>query len=154
STPSLTISNLVIPDDSGNYWMVVGNPSSSFASNVVDVLTVNYHKATITANQPQSVTTFVGVPTSLTANQTGGSLPIANQWYKGATLLTDGTEYSGTTTPTLSIAATPTADSGNNYFIVVSNPGGSVTSQLATVTVMLPPPHSAVNYSNQVYSQK
>jgi hypothetical protein len=154
TTPSLTISNLVIPDDSGNYWLVVGNPSSSFASNVVDVLTVNYHKATITANQPQSVTTFVGVPTSLTANQTGGSLPIANQWYKGATLLTDGTEYSGTTTPTLSIAATTTADTGNNYFIVVSNPGGSVTSQLATVTVMLPPPHSAVNYSNQVYTQK
>lgn len=153
ATPSLTISNLLIPDDSGNYWIVVGNPSTLVASNVADVLTVNYHKATITANQPQSVTTFVGVPTSLTANSTGGSLPITNQWYKGSTKLTDGTEYSGTATPTLSIAATTTADTGNNYFLVVSNPGGSVTSQLATVTVMVPPAHSAVSYSNQVYIQ-
>jgi len=132
----------------------VGHHRNQHASNIVDILSVNYHKATITANQPQSVTTFVGVPTSITATETGGSLPIANQWYKGATLLTDGSEYTGTTTPTLTIAATTTADSGNNYFIVVSNPGGSVTSQLATVTVMVPPPHSAVNYSNQVYTQK
>jgi hypothetical protein len=153
TTPSLTISNLLTPDDAGNYWMVVRNPSASYASNVVDVLSVNYHKATIVANQPQSVTTFVGVPTSLTANQNGGSLPITNQWYKGTTRLTDGTEYTSTATPTLNIAATTTTDTANNYFIVVSNPGGSVTSQLATVTVMLPPPHSAVNYSNQVYAQ-
>jgi hypothetical protein len=154
ATPSLTISNLLTPDDAGNYWMVVGNPSASVASNVVDVLTVNYRKATITANQPQSVTTFVGTPTSITATSSGGTPPISSQWYKGATLLTDGSEYTGTTTPTLNIAATTTTDSGNNYFIVVSNPGGSVTSQLATVTVMVPPPHSAVNYSNQVYTQK
>ncbi len=153
ATPSLTISNLVIPDDSGNYWIVVGNPSASVASNVVDILTVNYHKATITANQPQSVTTFVGVPTSLTATETGGSLPITYQWYKGTTRLTDGTEYSDTATTTLNIAATTTTDTGNNYFLVVSNAGGSVTSQLATVTVMVPPAHSAVAYSNQVYVQ-
>jgi len=153
TTPSLTISNLLTPDDAGNYWMVVRNPSTSVASNVVDVLTVNYRKATITASQPQSVTTFVGVPTSITATETGGSLPIANQWYKGTTRLADGGEYTGTATPTLTIAASTTADTANNYFIVVSNPGGSVTSQLATVTVMLPPPHSAVNYSNQVYTQ-
>ena len=153
TTTSLTVSNLLTPDDAGNYYLVVRNPSASFASNVVGILAVSYHKATITANQPQSVTTFVGTPTSITAGQSGGSLPITNQWYKGTTRLTDGSEYSGTATSTLTINANTTADTAANYFIVVSNPGGSVTSQLATVTVTLPPAHSAVIYSNQTYTQ-
>jgi hypothetical protein len=68
-------------------------------------------------------------------------------------MLTDGVEFSGTTTPTLDIAASTTGDSGNNYFLVVSNAGGSVTSILATVTVMVPPVHSSVSYSNQIYTQ-
>ena len=153
TTASLTVSNLVSPDDSGNYYIVVMNPSPSYASNVVDILTVTYRKATITAGQPQSVTTFVGTPTSLTATQTGATPPVTYQWYKGAIQLTDNGEYIGTTTPTLNIAASTTADSGNNYFIVVSNAAGSVTSILATVTVMVPPAHSFVGYSNQIYSQ-
>jgi hypothetical protein len=153
ATPSLTVSNLVAPDDAGNYYMVVMNPSPSFASNIVNILTVSYRKATITAGQPQSVTTFVGTPTSLTATETGATPPVTSQWYKGSTLLTDGSEYTGTTSSALNIAATTTADSGNNYFIVYSNPGGSVTSSVASVTVMVPPTHSFVSYSNQVYTQ-
>jgi hypothetical protein len=153
TTPSLTISNLAISLDSSNYYVVVMNPSSSYASNIVDVLTVIYRKATINAGQPAATITFTNVPTSLTAGETGGSLPITNQWFKGSTLLTDGTEFTGTATSTLNIAATTTADTAANYYLVVSNPGGSVTSALASVTVLLPPPHTSVSYSNQVYSQ-
>jgi hypothetical protein len=95
---------------------------------------VNYRKATITANQPQSVTTFVGIRFD------HGYF----QWRKSSvptsgikvTRLTDGTNTVATT-PTLNIAATTTADTGNNYFIVVSNPG-AVSPANATVTVMLP----------------
>jgi len=154
TTASLAISNLVTPGDSGNYYVVIQNSSSSIASNVVDILAVNYHLPTISAGQPQSVTTFVGTPTSLIAGQSGGTAPVTSQWYKGSTTLTDGTEYSGTqNSPTLTIAATTTADSGNNYYIVYTNPGGSVTSSLATVTVIVPPPHTSVSYSNQFYTQ-
>ena len=160
TTPSLTVSNLVTPGDAGNYYMVVVNPSTSFASNIVDILTVNYRKATISAGQPQSVTTFVGTPTSLTADESGATQPVTYQWYKGATMLTDAGEYVGSTgsyngsgTSTLTINATTTSDTATNYYIVYSNPAGSVTSSLATVTVMLPPAHSSVAYSNQVYTQ-
>jgi hypothetical protein len=153
TTPSLTISNLAAPDDSGAYYLAVMNPSPFVASNAVDTLTVSYRKATIAPGQPQSVTTFVGTPTSLTANSSGGTPPVTNQWYKGSTQLADSGDYSGTATPTLTIAATTTADSGTNYYIVVSNPGGNVTSTLATVTVMVPPAHSSVAYSNQSYFQ-
>ncbi len=160
TTSSLTISNLLTPDDAGIYYLVVMNPSTSFASNVVDILTVNYQKATISAGQPQSVTTFVGTPTSLNADESGATQLVTYQWYKGTTLLTDGSEYSGSSgayngagTSALTIYANTSVDTATNYYIVYSNLAGSVTSSLASVTVMLPPAHSSVAYSNQVYTQ-
>jgi len=152
TTPSLSISNLTIAD-AASYYLVVENPSASYASNIVEILTINYHLATITAGQPASVTTFTNLPTALTASEAGASPPVTNQWYAGSTLLMDGSEFSGTQTPTLNIAATTTADTATNYYLVVSNPGGSVTSVLASVTVLIPPPPSAVGYSNQLYLQ-
>jgi hypothetical protein len=156
-TASLTVTNLQTTD-AGNYYLVVQN-GAGYASNLVDVLTVNYKKATISAGQPQAVTTFVGTPTSLSADESGATLPVTYQWYKGATKLTDGEyanssgSYTGTGSSVLTINATTTADTATNYYIVYSNGGGNVTSVLASVTVMTPPAHSSVAYSNQVYSQ-
>lgn len=152
TTASLTISNL-LASDAGSYYMVVMNPSPYYASNIVDILSVNYHLATITAGQPASVTTFTNLPATLTATSAGGTPPVTNQWYQGATMLTDGTEFSGSQTPTLTIAANTTNDTANNYYLVVSNPGGSVTSILASVIVEIPPVPSSVAYSNQFYYQ-
>ena len=159
-TPSLTVTNLQITD-AGNYYLVVMNPAG-YASNLVDVLTVNYHLATISAGQPAPVTTFVGVSTSLTATEAGATAPVTNQWFScnlttnsiitNSVQLTDGGEYTGSATPTLSIAASITNDAGY-YYIVVSNPGGSVTSAVALVTILVPPPLSSVSYSNQLYLQ-
>jgi hypothetical protein len=150
-TPSLAVTNLQV-GESGSYYMVVMN-AAGYASNKVDVLTVNFHKATITAGQPASVITFVGTPTSLTAGQVGATLPITNQWYRGTTKLTDAGDFSGTGTATLAISATTTNDSGTNYYIVISNGGGSITSSLASVSVLIPPPLSSVLYTNGTYAQ-
>jgi hypothetical protein len=153
---SLTISNLVAPGDGGNYILVASN-SAGFASNIVDVLTVQYHTAVITAGDPAAAITFVGYTTSLIGTSSGGSAPITNQWYRGATATTVtnlvfGPDFSGTNTDTLTISPAALADAGF-YKIVVSNPGGSVTSAVAQVTVLVPPAHSQVSYSNQVYAQ-
>jgi len=113
---------------------------------------VQYHVGTITAGEPASVSTFVGFSASLTATETGGTPPLTYQWYKGTAALTDGNELSGSSTTTLTIYPAATNDAGS-YRIVVSNGGGSVTSQVATVTVLTPPPHSFVGYSNQIYVQ-
>jgi len=159
-TASLTVTNLQTTE-AGNYYLVVMNPAG-YASNLVDVLTVNYHLATISAGQPAPVTTFVGVPTSLTATEAGASAPVTNQWFScnfttnsiitNSVMLTDAGEYSGSATPTLNIAATTTNDAGY-YYIVISNPGGYVTSSVALVTILVPPPLSSVSYSNQLYFQ-
>ena len=232
TTASLTISNLVSAD-AGNYSLVANN-GGGFASNVVDVLTVNYHLATIAAGQPASQINFVGLETFFTANQSGATPPVTNQWFgslvttykiittntvvttNGVQLssttkagpttvlsaavtnqLAEGATYSGTTTPTLAILSSQLSDNPTNVYlatlssstnttsvnttnagmtiftntttttitstnttnslgtfsVVYTNPGGSVTSQVATVTVLVPPPHSSVSYSNQVYLQ-
>ena len=160
TTASLSLTNLVSPTDSGNYSVVISNPSSAIASNVVDILTVSFAKPSITPGQPAPATTFVGNPTTLVANQSGGTPAVGYQWYLGKTPLTDTTGefvnssgiYTGAGSSALTINATTTADSGS-YSIVYTNGAGSVTSAVATVTVLVPPAHSLVAYSNQVYIQ-
>jgi hypothetical protein len=155
TSSSLTISNLVT-GDSGSYYLTATN-SAGGASNLVDVLSVQYQLPVISAGgQPQPVTTFVGLSTSLTVTPTGGTQPQTIQWYMGSTQLTDSGgangEYSGTMTGTLTINPAGLSDSGS-YYAVVSNGGGSVTSQVATVTVLVAPALSYVSYSNQIYTQ-
>jgi hypothetical protein len=150
ATNALTISALSSADN-GNYYLVVSN-SAGFASNLVDTLTVAFHPPVITAGQPASITALLGLSAQLVAASSGGTPPVTNQWYHGTTALTDGAEYSGSASSTLTIYPVGPGDAGS-YKIVVSNAGGSVTSQVATVTVVAPPPPSFVGYSNQVYYQ-
>jgi hypothetical protein len=58
----------------------------------------------------------------------------------------------GATATTLTINP---AITNQGYFVVVTNRGGAVTSSVATATVLLPPPHSFVAYTNagQIYIQ-
>jgi hypothetical protein len=153
TTASLSVSNLV-SGDSGNYSLVASNASGMTASNVVYNLTVSYHLAAIAAGEPASVTTFVGYSASLTANQSGGTPPFTNQWYKGTNALSDVNEFLGSASNTLVINPATTNDAGS-YKIVISNGGGSITSSVATVSVLIPPPLSSVAYTNtnQIYFQ-
>lgn len=148
---SLSISNLVTAE-SGNYYLVVTN-TGGIASNLVDTLTVLYQLPSITpSGQPQPLTTFAGLSNALTVIVGGGTLPITYQWYKGNAALSDVGEFSGSVTNELIINPTGLSDS-DSYYCVLSNGGGSTTSQVAHVTVLTAPPPSFVAYSNQVYVQ-
>jgi len=153
---SLTVAGLTSADSSNYYLVAVNN--AGFASNLVDVLTVNYHLPVITGGEPAAVTTFVGEDASIVATETGGSLPVTNQWFKGATSstvtnkLSDVGNITGSQSDTLNFTSAVATNAGF-YKIVVSNPAGSVTSSVAQLTVLVPPPLSSVSYSNQVYVQ-
>ncbi|HEX4119014.1 MAG TPA: immunoglobulin domain-containing protein, partial [Verrucomicrobiae bacterium] len=149
-TSSLTVSNLQAAD-AGSYYLVASN-SAGAASNLVDVLSVQYHVPSVTTGEPASATAFLGQTFSMTANASGGTPPLTYQWYDGTTALQTANEYSGTASQTLTINPVGYSDAGS-YTLVISNPGGSTTSQVATLTVLAPPPPSYIGYSNQLYVQ-
>jgi uncharacterized repeat protein (TIGR01451 family) len=104
------------------------------------------------ANNASSAALTVYVPPSISAeptNQTavvggsasfyvtaGGSSPLSYQWTFG------GGALSGATSSTLGLPNVQ-ANQAGNYAVIVSNPGGSVTSTVATLTVLVPPSISA-----------
>jgi formylglycine-generating enzyme required for sulfatase activity len=80
--------------------------------------------------QPASSTVTAGSSAAFSVVATGGSL--GYQWRKG------GSAISGGTLATLAIASAQTLDAGS-YDVVVTNAGGSLTSNAATLTVNVPP---------------
>jgi len=74
----------------------------------------------------QTVTAGQTATFSVTA---AGTAPLAYQWQK------NGADISGATGASYTIPVTTTSDSGEQFRVVVSNSGGSVTSMPATLTV-------------------
>ncbi len=156
---TLTITGLG-PDEAGNYYLAVTNDAGGILK-LVDVVTVNYQPPTIAdGGQPQPQTVFTGGSVALTVTPSGGSQPLNYQWYQNGAPLTDpgpsgdisGSQASGVPSSTLTISPASLSDSAS-YSVVVSNPGGNVTSSVVAVTVEVAPPLSSVSYSNQVYYQ-
>jgi hypothetical protein len=67
-----------------------------------------------------------------------GTPPLANQWSKDGVALTDGGNVSGARSRVLTLANVQWADAGQ-YTVVVTNVAGSVTSRVASLTVLVPP---------------
>ena len=126
--------------DAGSYTVVVTNTAGSVTS-AAAILTVNpaVVAPTISA-QPTSRSVTVGSSTSFTVAATG-TAPLTDQWQRstnsGSTWsnLSNDTTHSGVTTLTLSVGATTTGMSGNQFRCVVANSANSATSNAATLTV-------------------
>ena len=82
--------------------------------------------------QPSSQTVMAGQNATFLVTATGKPDP-SYQWHK------DGTPITGATSASYSTPATSSSDSGSQYTVVVSNAGGSVTSNVATLTVNVNP---------------
>lgn len=85
------------------------------------------NQAPAITDQPDNLTVNAGQPATFQVSATG-TPPLSYQWRKGAN------NIPGATSATYTIASTQTSDAGN-YQVVVSNAAGSVTSQVATLTV-------------------
>ena len=117
----------------GNYTVVVTNALGAVTSQV----------ATLTFLTPVSITTQ---PTSLTVTQgiaatfrviAAGSAPLGYQW-RFAALGLGETNIPGATSATFTLNG-PQASNAGDYRVVVSNPVSALTSQVATLTVLVPP---------------
>ncbi len=110
--------------DAGSYTVVVTNPAGS-ANSAAAILSV-YVAPTITT-QPISQTVNAGGSASFTVI-VGGTAPLSFQWKK------DGATINGATSGTCMLSSVTSADAGS-YTVVVTNPGSSITSNAAVLTV-------------------
>ena len=132
TSSTYTLSNLG-SGDSGNYVVVVTNASGSITSQVA-VLTVL--TAVSISTQPTSQTVTQGVTAALRVVASGGS-PLSYQW-RFTPVGQAETVLSGATSATLTLN-NPQSTNAGAYRVVVSNPVSAVTSQVATVIILVPP---------------
>ncbi len=89
---------------------------------------VNGSGAPYITAQPVNQTVTAGQTATFSVTA-AGTAPLAYQWQK------NGADIAGATTASYTTAVTTTSDSGEQFRVVVSNSGGSVTSMPATLTV-------------------
>jgi hypothetical protein len=125
NTSTLTITN-VTTNNNGAYYVVVANSQGSVTSSPAYLSVL---LPPVITNQPVSVTTNVGATVTFTVGATGVP-PLSYQWYWNMTPI------SGANSATLTLQNVKAYQAGE-YFVVVSNVGGSTTSQVAQL--ILPP---------------
>ena len=123
---AMTISN-VQPGDVGNYLCVVTNDGGAVTSSPA-TLTVLAPIVPGISSQPQNFTNAIGFPAPFTVSATG-SAPLSYQWYFNTT-----TPVAGGTNALLTFIINSTNNAGA-YTVIVTNKFGSVTSDVATLTV-------------------
>jgi len=107
-----------------------GNAYSAF-SNTVTVSTGSGPSAPVITQQPQNVTAIVGQTATFTIGAAGSGLTYQWQYQ----YLGNWVNISGATVSTYALTNVQLSQSGLQYVCVVSNGGGSVTSNPATLTV-------------------
>jgi alpha-tubulin suppressor-like RCC1 family protein len=136
ATSSTYVLSFAQYNSAGTYTVTVTN-SYGVASSSNAVLTVVPPTPPSFTLQPTNQTVAVAANVTLAAAASGAP-PAAYQWYFNSTALFDNGHYFGTGTSTLQIQSVPTNYTGN-YFVVATNTGGSVTSSVANITVLIPP---------------
>jgi uncharacterized repeat protein (TIGR01451 family) len=115
-------------NNGGNYQVIVSNPYGSATSGVA---TLTVLLPPVFTQQPTNQDVPVGGSASFQVG-VSGTAPLAYQWYF------DGTNAVGAPTNELTLNAVQSLQAGS-YNVVVSNPAGTATSAVATLTVGTPP---------------
>lgn len=121
--------SIVVPVNDGLLTIKSGPNARNNKINFVDIYATVPEIMSIAQN-PQSVTVVESRPFALSATITGGTKPIWYQWYK------DGVLIDGATKPTLSVSRARLTDTGD-YYLVVTNFAGAVTSAVAHVEILV-----------------
>lgn len=130
NTPSLWVFNTSPADDGALFTVTATNAAGTITSAAARLNVSGSAIAPSISTQPLSATAVAGETASFgVAAQ--GSGPLAYQW------LRNGAPVAGATQAAYQLLATP-GDNTALFSVVVSNVAGSVTSQVATLTVVSP----------------
>jgi hypothetical protein len=113
-----------------------GNTADSLAAVYYSDLRVVELAPAIT-NQPLSLVVNDGAPAAFSAAAVGTG-PFTNLWYFGTNVVASNVVTTATDSATYSIATTTALDQGN-YYLVVRDQAGSITSSVATLSVTTGP---------------
>jgi hypothetical protein len=141
TSATLTITN-VQTNDGGNYLVIVTNSFGSVTSSVA-VLTVT--PVPLITTQPTSQAIGVGSDVEFTVAGYA-TPPFYLQWIENGINLVNGGNISGVNTAVLTITNAQTYNNGN-YWIVITNNWGSVTSSVVTLTVLTAPNFTGITAS-------
>lgn len=136
-TASLKCSNVAVHLNNYRFQCVVSNTAGSVTSNTA-TLTVTTPVLPRIISQPVNRSAATGETVTFSVNATGTE-PLTYRWTRS----TDGgttwsallATYPGSTTNTLSVDVSSALENGFQYRCEVTNPAGSVTSNVATLTV-------------------
>src|SRR6267142_2082377 len=129
TSASYTTAATTAQDNGAQFRVMVSNPAGSATSGMA-TLTVDSPPTIVTPPANQTVTAGQMATFSVTAS---GTAPLSYQWQK------NGADINGATLASYTTAATTAQDNGAEFRVVVSNPAGSATSGMATLTVDSPP---------------
>ncbi len=124
---SLTLTNVQFTNE-GSYTAIATNASNTVVSQTASLSML---RPPSILTQPTNLTLMAGTSASFTV-AADGSAPLTYRW------LLNGVLLGAPSSPTLSLASAQLSDAGG-YSVIVSNSENSVTSVVATLTVLSPP---------------
>jgi uncharacterized repeat protein (TIGR02543 family) len=134
TSATLNVSNTTATMSGNRYRVIVTNTGGSVTSSVA-ILTVNpADVAPVITSQPTNQAVMAGQTVSFGASATGTPAPTF-QWQVSTNGGTSWTNVSGATSSTLALVNATTAMSGNRYRVNVTNSAGTISSNVATLTV-------------------
>lgn len=125
--------------DAGGYSVVISNIYSSVTSSVATLIV----RDPVIVSQPVNQTINIG-GTAVFNVVAGGTAPFTYQWFDAGVPLNDGGSISGSRTSSLEMSNTLEGEA-DAFWVVVSDSYGSVTSQVAFVSVT-PPLYSVLHH--------
>jgi hypothetical protein len=149
ATNTLLMISPVSAGDAGSYQVVVTNNYGAVTSAVATLTVLG---APIVLMQPSNLVSMPCSSTNLSVTALGAP-PLFYQWRKDGVPLTDGSDFSGSASATLTITSAQTPDTGQ-YSVIVSNWFGTVSSTNAILIVVpvalwgnvpIPVPREATN---------
>jgi formylglycine-generating enzyme required for sulfatase activity/protocatechuate 3,4-dioxygenase beta subunit len=129
--PGANAPSLILPSaqlsDAGSYSVMVSNSAGEVTS---EAATLTVITSPSISSPPSSISVISGQDATFRVQANGMNL--SYQWYKGGAMI------SGANASSLTMPSTQVSDAGS-YTVKVSNQAGEVTSEAATLTVVLPP---------------
>lgn len=133
TTANLTISPTAHADE-GSYTVLISNGNGSTTSSAA---TLSAFDVPVISSQPALINTTASNNVVFNVVLSQGTTP-AFQWKKNGTVIADGTKYTGTATPSLTVLNALVADQGS-FSVVITNFAGAVTSSNGVLTVSQAP---------------